>query len=75
MIIPQQLQDSIRGEDLIQLMRHGHVHFMGIGGSGMCALAELFVRDGGEVSGCDISSGAIKEHLSLIHISEPTRPY
>tara|TARA_B100001123_G_scaffold171194_1_gene197004 strand:- start:30 stop:1454 length:1425 start_codon:yes stop_codon:yes gene_type:complete len=69
MIIPQQLQDSIRGEDLIQLMRHGHVHFMGIGGSGMCALAELFVRDGGEVSGCDISSGAIKEHFRSMNVT------
>jgi len=29
------------------------VHFMGIAGAGMCALAELFVRRGVPVTGCD----------------------
>lgn len=31
------------------------VHFIGIKGTGMCALAELFVRSGGRVSGSDRS--------------------
>ena len=34
--------------------REGTVHFMGIGGAGMCALAELFHRSGYRVSGCDL---------------------
>ena len=39
--------------DLRSLSSQGPVHFMGVGGSGMCALAELIVRHGGQVSGCD----------------------
>ena len=34
--------------------RAGEVHFMGVGGAGMCALAELFHRSGYRVSGCDL---------------------
>lgn len=35
------------------LREHRRVHFMGIGGIGMSALARLLVRQGHEVSGCD----------------------
>jgi UDP-N-acetylmuramate--alanine ligase len=41
------------GTDLRSLARERPVHFMGIGGAGMCALAELVLRTGGRVSGCD----------------------
>jgi UDP-N-acetylmuramate--alanine ligase len=40
--------------DLRALAAEGPVHFMGAGGSGMCALAELLLRNGGRVSGCDL---------------------
>ncbi len=40
--------------DLRGRARAGTVHFMGIGGAGMCALAELFHRSGHQVSGCDL---------------------
>lgn len=33
------------------------IHFMGIGGAGMYALAELFVRGGHTVTGCDLRDG------------------
>lgn len=33
------------------------LHFMGIGGAGMCALAEAVARRGGRVSGCDLAPG------------------
>jgi UDP-N-acetylmuramate--alanine ligase len=39
--------------DLVELSRERPVHFMGIGGAGMTALAELLVRAGGRVTGCD----------------------
>ena len=39
---------------LRELAAKGPVHFMGIGGAGMCALAELVLRSGGRVSGCDL---------------------
>lgn len=47
-------------------MRLGHVehlHLMGIGGAGMCALAELAHASGLEVSGCDLESSPRTEHL------------
>ena len=34
------------------------MHFMGVGGAGMCALAELLARTGGRVSGCDQKDGS-----------------
>jgi UDP-N-acetylmuramate--alanine ligase len=39
--------------DLVEIARRGAVHFMGIGGAGMSPLAELVLRSGGQVSGCD----------------------
>lgn len=33
----------------------GHVHFMGIAGAGMSALAEALIHGGLEVSGCDVA--------------------
>ena len=40
--------------DLRALAAERPVHFMGVGGAGMCALAELLIRSGGKVSGCDV---------------------
>jgi UDP-N-acetylmuramate--alanine ligase len=39
--------------DLNLLARRGPVHFMGIGGAGMTPLADLLLRSGGRVTGCD----------------------
>jgi UDP-N-acetylmuramate--alanine ligase len=36
--------------------RSGPVHFMGVAGAGMISLAELLLRDGREVTGCDIQA-------------------
>lgn len=33
------------------------IHFMGVGGAGMCALAEAFLRGGSRVTGCDLAPG------------------
>jgi UDP-N-acetylmuramate--alanine ligase len=45
--------------DLRALAREGTVHFMGICGAGMSALAELLARDNGSVTGCDLRTGVI----------------
>ena len=37
--------------------RTGPVHFVGISGAGVSALAELVLRSGGRVTGCDLRSG------------------
>ncbi|MEX2467961.1 MAG: UDP-N-acetylmuramate--L-alanine ligase [Gemmatimonadota bacterium] len=42
-----------RATDLRALAATGPIHFMGIGGAGMCALAELLARRGVMVTGCD----------------------
>lgn len=47
----------------------GAVHFMGVGGAGMCALAELFVRKGHSVSGCDLRLGASTDGLRAMGVS------
>jgi UDP-N-acetylmuramate--alanine ligase len=52
--------------DLLALARSGPVHFMGIDGAGMCALAELVMREGGEVSGCDLKSGENSRRLARL---------
>ena len=44
--------------DLRELARSGPVHFMGVTGAGMSALAELVLRSGGRVTGCDARPGA-----------------
>ena len=36
------------------LARRGPIHFMGVGGAGMAPLAEMVLRSGAEVSGCDL---------------------
>lgn len=45
--------------NLVELARQGIVHFMGIGGAGMAPLAELVLRSGGRVSGCDAQENTI----------------
>jgi UDP-N-acetylmuramate--alanine ligase len=40
--------------DLRLLAETRPVHFMGVGGAGMYPLAELLLRSGGKVSGCDL---------------------
>ena len=60
-----------------------HIHFIGIGGIGMSALAMILSKNGYSISGSDQKKSLTLKNLadnqvhilSLIHISEPTRPY
>jgi UDP-N-acetylmuramate--alanine ligase len=52
--------------DLRTLAAAGPVHFMGIGGAGMCALAELLLRTGGQVSGCDVKDSRALRDLERL---------
>ena len=52
--------------DLRALAARSPVHFMGAGGAGMCALAELLLRHGGRVSGCDTSDGDALRSLEAL---------
>ncbi|HUP18552.1 MAG TPA: UDP-N-acetylmuramate--L-alanine ligase [Gemmatimonadota bacterium] len=42
------------------------LHFMGIGGAGMCALAEILLDRGLVVTGCDLRPGAAAPHLTAL---------
>ncbi|MDH3271102.1 MAG: Mur ligase domain-containing protein, partial [Gemmatimonadota bacterium] len=50
--------------DLRGLATDRPVHFMGVGGAGMYPLAELLLRSGGRVSGCDAKSSPALERLA-----------
>ena len=50
--------------DLRALAARGPVHFMGAGGAGMCALAELLLKSGGRVSGCDLKDSVALQDLA-----------
>ncbi len=52
--------------DLRALAGQGPVHFMGVGGAGMCALAELLIRSGGQVSGCDVKDSRALQDLAQL---------
>ncbi|MBT5030911.1 MAG: UDP-N-acetylmuramate--L-alanine ligase [Proteobacteria bacterium] len=41
-----------------------HIHFIGIGGSGMCGIAEVLINGGYQVSGSDIADGPAVQRLS-----------
>lgn len=49
--------------------RINHVHFVGIGGSGMCGIAEVLHNLGFTVSGSDQAQSAATRHLSKIGVS------
>ena len=55
--------------DLAAIARAGRVHFMGITGAGMSALAEWVRRAGGHVDGCDASPGETASHLRSLGIA------
>lgn len=55
--------------DLLRLARSGPVHFMGIGGAGMYALAEWLVREGGAVTGCDVKRGPAVARLEELGVA------
>ncbi len=45
-----------------------HLHFVGIGGAGMCGIAELLHDEGLEVSGCDLVPSETTERLERLGI-------
>ncbi|MBR5674842.1 MAG: UDP-N-acetylmuramate--L-alanine ligase, partial [Neisseriaceae bacterium] len=45
-----------------------HIHFVGIGGTGMCGIAEVLHNLGYGVSGSDMADNAATQHLSEIGV-------
>jgi UDP-N-acetylmuramate--alanine ligase len=59
--------------DLRALAADRPVHFMGAGGAGMCALAELVKRSGGKVSGCDQKPSEALSDLARLGVDVKTQ--
>ncbi len=53
----------MNGGGLRALATLGPIHFIGAGGAGMAPLAEMVMRSGGVVSGCDLESGHASQAL------------
>ena len=58
--------------NLRELAARGPIHFVGIAGAGMSALAELLLAAGGRVTGCDTHPGLVGTRLRIrgVPISE-----
>ena len=54
----------MQGGDLYRMRRVRNIHFVGIGGSGMCGIAEVLVNEGYAVTGSDIVRSANTERLA-----------
>ncbi len=54
--------------DLRALAAEGSVHFMGVGGAGMCALAELLLSCGGSITGCDLKHSQSIQDLGALGV-------
>jgi UDP-N-acetylglucosamine--N-acetylmuramyl-(pentapeptide) pyrophosphoryl-undecaprenol N-acetylglucosamine transferase len=53
-----------RGGQLQPMRRMRKVHLVGIGGSGMCGIAEVLANQGFEVSGSDLQESRATRHLA-----------
>lgn len=52
--------------DLREVAARRPVHFMGVGGAGMYPLAELVLRSGGRISGCDVKESPALRRLEAL---------
>ncbi|HKM15448.1 MAG TPA: UDP-N-acetylmuramate--L-alanine ligase [Marinospirillum sp.] len=48
------------------MRRIRHIHFVGIGGAGMCGIAEVLLTEGYKISGSDLKSGTVVERLASL---------
>ncbi|MQA91942.1 MAG: UDP-N-acetylmuramate--L-alanine ligase [Gemmatimonas sp.] len=62
------MRNGLNSIDLLTLSREKPVHFMGIGGAGMAPLAELILRSGGQLTGCDSLMGPAARALEAIGV-------
>ncbi|WP_201586420.1 UDP-N-acetylmuramate--L-alanine ligase [Psychrobacter jeotgali] len=54
--------------EIPEMRRIQHLHFVGIGGSGMCGIAEVMHNQGYQVSGSDIAESLVTKRLEQIGI-------
>lgn len=54
--------------EIPEMRRIQHLHFVGVGGSGMCGIAEVMNNQGYQVSGSDIADSVVTRRLQQIGI-------
>lgn len=52
--------------EIPEMRRIKRIHFIGIGGSGMCGIAEVLLNQGYEITGSDISASVTTRHLESL---------
>ncbi len=57
-------QSTVTRHDVPEMRRIRRIHFVGIGGVGMCGIAEVLLNQGYQISGSDIKVSATTEHLA-----------
>lgn len=62
------IMDKIPVVAVPEMRRIHKIHFVGIGGSGMCGIAEVLMNQGYEISGSDIRASSVTERLEGLGI-------
>lgn len=52
--------------EIPEMRRIRRLHFIGVGGAGMCGIAEVLLNQGYEISGSDIKAGKATAHLQSL---------
>lgn len=59
-------RSPLRMIEIPEMRRIGHIHFVGVGGAGMCGIAEVLLNQGYHVSGSDIRAGMSTARLETM---------
>lgn len=65
----QQSVNQVMVCDVPEMRRIRRIHFVGIGGAGMCGIAEVLLNQGYEISGSDINESAVTNRLRSLGVS------
>ena len=60
------MSDSRKMYQIPEMRRIRTIHFVGIGGAGMCGIAEVLANQGYRISGSDIKASTVTERLSSL---------
>ncbi len=52
-----------------EMRRIGQIHFIGIGGAGMCGIAEVLLNQGYAISGSDAKASGVTQRLEKLGVS------
>lgn len=55
--------------EIPEMRRIKHIHFVGIGGAGMCGIAEVLHNQGYTITGSDIKNSAVIERLTALGLT------